>query len=173
MINSAQQRTQRLLRSFNELEREVRGRASQESISTLQLKVDTDPFWDTLDDFGDEWWDCWDSRLRGARRMQVPENDLTEEFREARGMMLDLPLDADDDWWDEKKNWAHYQLRCGSRHKWGQYLRSNMDWDWDLGGCLDRLFRLEKQIQVPNEQTVPASSPAIDVSEGSGGTLKI
>lgn len=38
---------------------------------------------------------------------------------------------------------------------------------------MNRLFRLEKQINVSNEQTVPASCPAIDVSEGSGGTLKI
>lgn len=51
-----------------------------------------------------------------------------------------------------------------------------MDWDWDLGACLKRLFKVQKKTRVgPSRgaQIPTASGPRIDVNAGSGGTLKI
>ena len=33
------------------------------------------------------------------------------------------------------------------RNIWGQVLRSNFDWDWDLSGSLKRLFKIDTPLQ--------------------------
>lgn len=43
------------------------------------------------------------------------------------------------------------------RHIWGIYFRSNLDWDWDTGSCLERL------LEIPEEE-VPLSIPIAIVS---------
>lgn len=180
VIKSAEQRTQRLLTSLDELEREVRGCASQTSI--LQFKIDADPPWSTLYDFGDVWWKDWKNTLGHARRVQVTDNHLTEEFREARKIGLGRDPSSYPDILDtninyDRRNWGYYQLRRGSRHKWGQYLRSTMDWDWDLGACIKRLFKIEKPTHEgpsagAHHGTSP-SSPTIDMGEVPGESWSI
>lgn len=147
LIEVAKQRTRRLLRSLDELEREVWGSASQKRSITSQAKIDADPHWYDLDNFGDIWWERWEKTLGRARRAQVTENELTEEFREARRIGLDSPRDLNSNAPCDKRNWPYYQLHRDSRNKWGQYLRSNVDWDWDLGSCMRRLLENEKQTE--------------------------
>lgn len=113
----------------------------------------------------------WKSTLGRARSVQVPDNDITEEFREARryGLGHDPPHEPGDRRQhivDDDKNWGYYQLRRTSRHKWGQYLCSNMDWKWDLGACMERLFTAEKQIREGQSmlgRSTSASSIEIDM----------
>lgn len=176
LLEAAKQRTRRLLRSFSELEREVWGRVLQNTSFISQAKIDAVPFRSSLYDFGEVWWNHWERTLSRARRVQVPENCLTEEFIWAR--RIGLYCDPED---EEKgrffsHEWPYYELRRLSRHKWGQYLRSNMDWDWDLGSCMKRLFEIEKQSQLGSStgtQMSPALRPGIDVDTGTEGTLKI
>lgn len=178
LIEAAKQRTWRLLRSFDELEREVWGCVSQNNSFTSPGKMDAIPFWLRHDDFGEIWWKHWESTLTRARRVQVPENVLTEEFREARRIGLKGDPAVEEKWrFDcDERNWPHYKLYRLSRHKWGQYLRSDMDWDWDLGSCMKRLFKIEKQTRVgssPGTQISSASRTGIDVDAGTEGTLNI
>lgn len=167
LIEAAKQRTWRLLRSFDALEIEVRGCTSQSNYCTTQFKITADPHWNLLDDFGDEWWKCWKITLDRARRVRVQENGLTEEFREARRLGLEDKYEC--------RNWAKYQLRRTSRHKWGQYLRSNMDWDWDLGTCMRRLFKVEptREGHSPATQCSPATYSEIDMDEKQGATWRL
>lgn len=181
LIEVEKKRVHRLSRSLNELEREVWGCSLQINTYASQSGKVADPFWHSLSDFGSKWWMHWKSTLERARKVQVPRNDLTKEFREARriGLERDPSIRPDDRWRNvdvDDRNWGHYQLRCCSRHKWGQYLRSNMDWDWDLGACMQRLFIIEKQTRVgpsPDAQATTVSMPGIDVDARTAGTLKI
>lgn len=176
MIDAAEPRTLRLIKSFDELEREVWGCAAQTNISTSQSRIDADPSWRYPTDFGDEWWKHWGSTLGRARRVHVPENYLTQEFREARRIGLDCKPVEGGKWQNDfdTRGWPFYELHRLSRHKWGQYLRSNMDWDWDLGTCMKRLFKIENRSEpFPDAKPPPASSPRIDVGAGTGGMLKI
>lgn len=174
LADSAEQRTRRLLKSFDELEREVWGCASQINIFTSQLKMYADPVWVFLDDFGDKWWGYWNSTLDRALRVQVPENRLTEEFREARR----IGLENREIWSNgyNERNWAYYELRRISRHKWGQYIRSNMNWDWDLGACLNLLFKIEKlthEGQSPAAHSESAPCPAVAMGSVAGESWSI
>lgn len=98
--------------------------------------------------------------------MQVPDNLMTEEFKEARRVGLGWTVTFD------RRNWGYYQLRRGSRHKWGQYLRSNMDWEWDLGTCMNRLFKVEKQNRVGPPRAAK-SSPSTSLDAVPGRTWEI
>lgn len=169
LIEVAEQRANRLLRSFDELEREVWGTTSQADFSTSQFKVDADPerISSGLENFGEERWCFWKRTLDQALKVQVPENCLTEEFREARRIGLDRDIsDSHEFRWrtvmNDDRNWAHYQLRRGTRYKWGQYLRSNMDWNWDLGTCMKHLFKIWNLTQEgPAAHSISTSSPAV------------
>lgn len=173
LLESAEQRTLRLFRSFDELDREVWGSASHPSISTSQSKTDADPCWYSLHSFGALWWNHWKSTLGRACSVQVPDNDITEEFREARrhGLGRDPSHEPGDRRQrkvvDDDKNWVYYQLRRASRHRWGQYLCSNMDWEWDLGACMERLFTAEKQIREgPSTAGRRTSASSIEIDMG-------
>lgn len=52
-----------------------------------------------------------------------------------------------------------YKGICHKRHEWGIYLRSNLDWDWDTTGCLERLFELPEEAIAP---TVPIATVFLD-----------
>lgn len=79
-----------------------------------------------------------------AQRVHVPENDATREFLEARR---------------DQRDWVDYKGICHMRHEWGMYLRSNLDWDWDTTGCLERLFELPEEAIAP---TVPIATVSLD-----------
>lgn len=181
LIGESENRTRRLFRSFNELEREACGASLESNVPISHSKIDTDPRWILIDDFGDEWWEHWKKALDRARRVQVPENLLAKQFREARRIGLQWnplfdPLDEGGEMIHDERDWGHYQLRRGSRHKWGQYLRSNMDWDWDVGTCLNQLFNAEQQISGGPRLTAqipPKSCAVIDVDVKQGDTWKL
>lgn len=177
LIEAAERRTRRLLRSFNELEREAWGTTSRANDSTSKFKIDPEPNWSSLISFGDEWWNHWASSLEKARGVRVPKDHLSREFRKARRIGLECDPKDEKRWRIvfDTRNWAYYKLNCRSRHKWGQYLRSCMDWDWRLGTCLKRLFKVEKKAGSGTAQVAqskPVAGPAIDVATGSGGTLE-
>lgn len=167
LIEAAKQRSRRLLRSFNELEREVWGCASRTNISTSQLEIVGHPHWISADDFGDEWWKHWKNTLERARKVQVSETVLTEEFREVRRLGL-----RRESWY---RHWAGYQLLRLTRQKWGQYFRSDMDWDWDLGTCMKHLFDVEqtREGKSPAAQSSPAPYSKIDVKAEKGTTWRL
>ena len=82
----------------------------------------------------------WDT-LRRAQNVVVPENDLTREFLDAR--ITDYCEGEERNW-----SWESYKARCRDRHQWGQYLRSNLDWNWDVAGSLRRLFRAKNAVVI-------------------------
>lgn len=63
--------------------------------------------------------------------MHVVESELSKEFLKARSNQ-----------WD----WEEYKYNQRRRHEWGIYLCSNLDWDWDVAGCLERLFDLPEEV---------------------------
>lgn len=83
--------------------------------------------------------------LRQARSVNVLKSEATEEFLIARE---DIILGI---------GWRLYKRRCQLRHKWGIYLRSNLEWDWDIASCLERLF-------APPEEVVPPTASIAIVS---------
>lgn len=88
LTEASMRRTRRLLISSSELEREARG-SPESTNGSSQSKADISFFYPFLDDFGEEWWIIWNKTLERARKVQIPENDLTEEFREARRIGLE------------------------------------------------------------------------------------
>lgn len=57
------------------------------------------------------------------------------------------------------------------RHKWGEHLRSYLDWDWDSGGCLQRFFSIERSAKtIPTEAALYAD---LDMDNGEGETLDV
>lgn len=61
-------------------------------------RADPSGFYTFLDGYGEEWWVFWNSTLVWARGVQVPENDLTKDFREAR--QTGLLQNADGGTWE-------------------------------------------------------------------------
>lgn len=148
-MRASLRRTRRLLSSPSELEREVWGSSKEVHSFTLQLMANSAPFWVFPDNFGENWWANWECTLARGRRVQVETNSLTEDFIEARRIGLERdPLKGPDDGLQrqvdyDKRNWPHYSLYRIARKEWGRYFSSNMDWEWDLGMCMNNLFELE------------------------------
>lgn len=117
----------------------------------------------------------WQSTLRRARRVQVPVNCRTEEFRVARRLGLECDPEDGEEWQYGllDRHWVYYELRRRLRHKWGQYLRSKMDWDWDLGACMNRLFKERPAEQSEAVYGVSTSSPAVGMAASPEETLMI
>lgn len=68
LLKASIHRTQRLLRSFNELEREVYGISLESNIPASHSKIDADPHWLSIDVFGDEWWEpCKKGTRKGTK----------------------------------------------------------------------------------------------------------
>lgn len=170
-------RTQRLLGSFDELEKEILGNTLTTRSSPSLLKIKSDPLWFSLHDFGQQWWESWETTLERARGVQVQRNSLAEEFSVARNIGLGRDPYASE--WqviEDRRNWAYYQLHRLSRNKWGQYLRSNMDWDWDLGTCMKCMFMVEKEACAgpsPAMAVPQTSRRAMDSDTIRDGTLRI
>lgn len=84
IVKAADRRTKRLLRSIDELEREALAHASQTDVSHPSCYVEADPYWVSYCEFGDIWLDYWKRSRERARRVHVPEKELTKEFIVAR-----------------------------------------------------------------------------------------
>lgn len=154
IVQAANRSTKRLLRSIDELEREALAHASQTDVSHASCYVEPDPYWVSYSEFGDIWSEYWTRSRERARGVHVPENELTKEFINARSSA-------------QGGSWDFYYLVRRVRNKWAQYLHSNMDWDWDLGACIDNLFRLGNQVKTissPAVHCAPMSSSAVVIA---------
>ena len=129
MMHRHTRRTHRLLSSFSELQWEVHNAATLFRAGDTVKEVRFSIHGELSDDFLRD-------TLRRARNVVVPENDLTREFLDAR--VPEFHKGKERIW-----NWKWYKLKCRYQHQWGQYLRSNTDWDWDVAGSLRRLFRIK------------------------------
>lgn len=128
-------RSRRLLSSIHELKQEAREfRPQFEHLTSLW----TSPYEDWP---AEELQRTHEQVMKGKRS----ECEVATEFVEAR----DNPhycfcgLEKDYGRWREYMNLRI--LRC----RWGEYLRSNMEWDWDTGSCLKHLFKIEKPLRAP------------------------
>lgn len=147
IISRPLQRTQRLLKSFDELERDVRGGNSGASDSLHRSEV------------GDCKWtkEKLQRTFENARKARVPENELTKGFIEARSE-------------EDYRCWNWYKKNCRKRHAWGQYFRSNLDWDSGVTYSMKRMFKLpdswSQATFSPTMQSalVPAAAPEVVIS---------
>lgn len=131
LIDASTLRSRRLLGSFDELEREVRDSAARIRCSSSRAKV--------VDDAA-RWTDGrFRFTLNQARKAQIQCNDLTGDFAWARSYDLR----------DGLREWKWYKEMCFSRHGWGEYFRSNLDWDWDLGQAMNRLRVFDSNAKSP------------------------
>lgn len=76
--------------------------------------------------------------IERARRVESDANELTKEFLKNR----DGPDLVDGDLW----YWSEYKENCRYRHRWGELLRSNLDWDWDPSESFRWLFKIEEPV---------------------------
>ena len=129
-------RTLRLLRNVDELEREVIDSSSSHKSGGLALwngqyglekELSNDELHRTLS-------------LARMARSNVPNNDMTREFHRACGNL---------DWSKSYWGWNRYREKCRNRHAWGEYFRSNLDWDWDLADSLRIMYELPRVGSVP------------------------
>ena len=92
-----------------------------------------------------------------ARKVDVRSVPFTWEFLECRSVQEGEPRDDE----FQLKKWRDYQMRLAVRKSWDEVLRSRYEWDWDVAGCLHRMF----QIRSPRRQ--------VRVREGTHGELDV
>ena len=138
LIKSSTPRTQRLLNNSHELEREVIDSSPSHGGRRPVQRDSSDDLRNGSSLSGEE----LQRTLGLARRArsEVPWNSLTEEFHQAcegrgRGESLE--------------RWKDYKKKCRNRHAWGEYFRSNLDWDWDLAGSLKQMYKLPRRCLNP------------------------
>lgn len=155
VIQSAKKSTWRLIRSFDKLEREVWGCASQTNYFALQLKKPADPVWSFFAIFGDEWWDYW-KRTHQQGGINV--------FREAPIYSMDYATTR------KRKYQGRTQFHLDTTYKYGMHLCTGEYWGpdscWNIKTCMERLDMLDKEIREglsPPAHATPTSSPAVDV----------
>lgn len=166
VIQSAKKSTWRLIRSFDKLEREVWGCASQTNYFALQLNEPADSVWSFFAIFGDEWWDYWKRTLRQGR---------INVFREAPIYSMDYATTRKREYqWLHVMNnewrWGRTQFRLDTTYKYGMHLCTGEYWGsgsyWDIETCMERLDMLDKEIREglsPPAHATPTSSPAVDL----------
>lgn len=79
--------------------------------------------------------------LHRARKVEVCEDECTKEFRTARSTVFESG-----DWKTlglSLLDWYEYKRNCLLRSAWAPFFWSNLDWDWDVGGSLTRLYKNE------------------------------
>ena len=130
-------RTLRLLLNVAEFEREV---IETSHFHGCQMSVSQKEANDVENDFSCE---ELQRTLDLARRIQsnVPRNNVTEEFHRSC---------EEEDWTKWFYGWKHYKKRCRNKHAWGQYFRSELDWDWNLSGILKRMYKLPRKHPEPS-----------------------
>lgn len=85
--------------------------------------------------------------LSQARCTYVFKSERTKEFLEAR---------------ETHHHWIWYKNRCLFRHRWGIYLRTRLDWDWDSASCLQHLFQLPEEMVLPTAPNVTVDLDTAD-----------
>lgn len=97
--------------------------------------------------------------LERAKKVKVDRNELTEEFIDARdgNDILRFIFLHPGKLYD---SWRAYNVGRHLRHKWSEYCRSNMEWDWDTGSCLRNLFKIEKPLSAHGNTPLAAYDDA-------------
>ena len=137
LVKSSTSRSLRLLNNVKELKREMLDStlAHRSRVSVSQKMSDN-----VEEGLSDE-----ESKrtlnLARCARLSVPKTSLTKQFHEAcEGKDYCDPLIA----------WKLYRENCKNRHAWGEYLRSILDWDWDIAGSLKYLYNLPHGLSEPS-----------------------
>lgn len=126
-ITASMPRSQRLLSSLEDLRSDiVHGNQQLDTMASMWKVVNPHDFFEWPEE------DLRQSRRR-AWKVIVRTTDLTREF-----MIAHTSYDIN--------QWYAYKVNCQRRHRWGEFLRSNMDWEWDTGSCLKRLFKIEQPL---------------------------
>lgn len=147
LVDASARRSRRLLNSFDELEREVISSTFKDL--TFQSEVEYCRW--TVDELR--------YTIKLAQKAQVPEINVTEEFRCARTLV-------DDGGKDDMKRWRFYKKNCRLRHAWGVYFCSSLDWDSDVTHSMVRMFQLpEEWTHVSYSLPLRSSSARISALE--------
>ena len=129
-------RTLRLLRNVDELEREVLDSNLSHGRRLSVFQEDTNEAWIQLSD--EELRQAL--QLARSAKLTVPRNDRTEEFYVA----------CEEEDWGSDWGWKGFKEKCRNRRAWGEYFRSELDWDWDLAGSLKRMYKLPRSRSKPS-----------------------
>ena len=72
-------------------------------------------------------------------------------------------------------DWSRYKRYCKHRNRWGQFVRSNLDWDWDLASSLKRLYRLPrtKQTEKISNLRLDVPTPSLTVDQIDPGVILV
>lgn len=133
-LKRSARRSERLLSSFEELLWEVQYSTWRRIPAVLcagKNEAYSEGFWDGL----------VERSLHQAREVQVCEDECTKEFRTARSTVFESG--------DRKTlglsllDWYEYKRNCLLRSTWAPFFWSNLDWNWDLGESLARLYKIE------------------------------
>lgn len=155
IIAQSSQRTMRLIRSSQELEREILDTHSTHSVEqTDSVRKGDCQGWSE---------DKWQKSFKQAMEIHVDENDLTKDFRQAQNTDL-----TDLMYW-----WKQYKEHRQTRSIWGEYFRSNLDWNWDPSGSLKCLFRLPTGWSPSRKKDIVPSTVAVGDEAAPGGILDI
>ena len=136
LVESFTPRTLRLLLNADELEREVLDSSpshgsllsvSQEEANGVENELSDEELQRTL-------------QLARSARLNVHRNNMTKEFHEA----------CEEEDWSSYKGWGGFKENCRNHHAWGEYFRSELDWDWDLAGSLKRMYKLPRNRSKPS-----------------------
>ena len=81
-------------------------------------------------------------QLARSAKLTVPRNNRTEEFYVA----------CEEEDWGSDWGWKGFKEKCRNRRAWGEYFRSELDWDWDLAGSLKRMYKLPRNCTRPSPE---------------------
>lgn len=161
---SAQISARLLLASLDELHWEI-------SDSTLRHSPPVTQMERMENMFNDGWETIAERTYYPASQIHVSEDKLTEEFRRARarelsgGFKVDVTVTLQ--WWHT------YKTYCRRRNAWAPFFRSNLDWNWDVAGCLRRMYRVEKPTPSVDPHRLTANNSLISADGIQGTTWDI
>lgn len=122
--DASRRRALRFLSSSEELEREIQDSARKETSKSPLCLIATDDEALSIEKL--------QNTLQQAQKVHASGGPLTEEFVSARFAGM-----------ERMQVWKEYKEHCQMRHTWGEYFRSNLDWDWDPSHSLKDLYGIE------------------------------
>lgn len=152
-------RTIRLLASLSELHWEVWDSTLRNQPSVSQIEHE-----DVADIEQRE--DKAEHEICAARRVEVPHNELTEEFR----ILVSEHSGLDEDGIQIPRHqrllrWIRYKEERKIRNEWALLLSSNLDWDWDPSESLRYLYQINIP-DLPTDIPIPVSHIATVDADG-------
>ena len=135
LLRSSTSRNLRLLSSLDELEREVSDATFAHKIVRTSLQRS-----------------MYRSR-KGYKGLDGDSQHLLPPSWDAQGNIKHSGLTGDFPSLCENYRsdftWRLYKRDCKFRHEWGEYFRSNLDWDWDLADSLRIMYELPRVGSFP------------------------